>query len=137
MQVVVWLGKEPGSGTRLRPATSSPLLWVACQLERPLSLRRPRGSTQSKVEMFTRRRKAFAAAVEAGGAPVADLSATDKGVLVRDHQVPSATPAGTPQLQMREARHGAGPSEDDLVNRSAEGDDLDDSIKRGLGDQLH
>ncbi|KAL3899110.1 MAG: hypothetical protein SGPRY_012701, partial [Prymnesium sp.] len=51
----------------------------------------------SKVELSARRRKAFAVAVETGGVPVSELPAEDKGVLVRDHLIPSNTPNHTPQ----------------------------------------
>ena len=67
---------------------------------------RPRGKSaltsaavrlNSKVEMSSRRKRAFGVAVEAGGVPVEQLSWEDKGTLVRDHLVPSTTPSGTPQ----------------------------------------
>lgn len=51
----------------------------------------------SKVELSAMRKRAFAAAVSAGGLPASELSAEDKGILVRDHLVPSSTPNPTPQ----------------------------------------
>ncbi|KAL3930214.1 MAG: hypothetical protein SGPRY_001635, partial [Prymnesium sp.] len=51
----------------------------------------------SKVEMSPRRKRAFGVAVEAGGIPVEQLSWEDKGILVRDHLIPSTTPSSTPQ----------------------------------------
>ena len=77
----------------------------------------------SKVELSARRKRAFITAVETGGVPMGELSAEDKGVLVRDHLIPSSTPNPTPQRSSRQPRGGAKKDPSENEGEAVEGSD--------------